>query len=337
MKFIFTASLLFFLLGNTLGQSQVDYFKYTVKKQDKSLWNICQRFQTTVPTVQALNHRKDDLIKVGDVLHIPNNGNFIVHTVSSKDISLYNISKMHQVPWLAIQQLNGKKNETIYPNEMLIIPIHLSPSNVIKKLIANSNVKKTFKLHNKTVQVINSVKGNIDILTIAIDNEIKLQDTFNHNVFATLSTDFSDYNQDGFPDITFSHMDLRSISLIYLYDPKQQTFRLIKNIANFPESKRWKNTNLYYSYEARGCANSIWESCLFTIQNFEAIPLARLHVDNCDYNIVTFFKYNNPDQKITLSKKEFPFEYTYYKSGKKLMIKSKYMEMIWGSRLNNFE
>lgn len=121
MKFLFC--LIIFWSNTFLLQAQHSKsFQYIVKEKDKSLWSVCQRFGTSLSKVQALNHKKDVLIHLGDSLNIPLEEAFMLHIVTKKDKSLWNISQMYNVPIYKIKQFNQKKGNLIYLNEPLIIP-----------------------------------------------------------------------------------------------------------------------------------------------------------------------------------------------------------------------
>lgn len=111
----------FFLHNQWVCAQDIAYFEYTVKESDKSLWNICQRFQTTVSKVVALNQKDNFDIQKGEKLKVHKKENFIVHRVSKEDKSLWSIGQLYNVPLWKIKQLNGKSRSTIYIGEVLII------------------------------------------------------------------------------------------------------------------------------------------------------------------------------------------------------------------------
>jgi LysM repeat protein len=132
-----TKNLLYILLytiTNTLYAQVPTTFSYVVKKQDKSLWQICHQFKTTVAEVKTINHKKDPIIHFQDTLQIPLHRDFLFHYVSPKDKSLWRICKQYNVSTQDIIDFNKKENSNIHPNELIIIP---------KVLIPLSNKKKT--------------------------------------------------------------------------------------------------------------------------------------------------------------------------------------------------
>lgn len=113
---------LLIVLGSNLFVQAQTSFQYVVKKKDPSLWSICQRFGTTVPKVLALNYKKDAIIHPNDTLQIPLEEDFMIHTVHEKDKSLWRISRQYNVSIERIKAFNQKETNTIYSNEILIIP-----------------------------------------------------------------------------------------------------------------------------------------------------------------------------------------------------------------------
>ena len=337
MKLILSISIIILSILTVKGQTKEDYFRYRVKKNDKSLWDICSRFETSVDSVQTLNKLDNFIIKEGDFLIIPNEGKFKVHLVTSKDKNLTSVGEKYNAPYSRIKSLNKKESDTIYLGEVLVVP---KVPNFINALIADCNFHETFTIDNYKIDIINQVSSKEEILTIIIDGDIKVQDTSSHNIFSSIRSEYFDFNDDGFTDIELNFSDLRFFSKIYLFDSENVTFKKIKNISHFPSPRKLKKKkNLYYSYESTGCADGDWKSILFKIKGFEIIKLAELHVDGCEYDPpkATFFKNKNPNNKIILDSKEFPFEFEYFKSGFKTELKSKFMELIWGSYLNDFE
>lgn len=119
MKFFYC---FFIILNSSLFLQAQTSFQYTVKKKDKSLWSICQRFGTSVSKVLALNYKKDAFIHPNDTLQIPLEDDFMVHIVSKKDKSLWGICQQYNVPIQKIKTFNQKEENRIYINETLIIP-----------------------------------------------------------------------------------------------------------------------------------------------------------------------------------------------------------------------
>lgn len=102
---------------------------YNVKPGD-TLWGISQTYLGTgkkYREIQNLNHLKDDNIHPGQTILIPQNlsSGWMLYNVESGD-TLWNIARTYLGSWTKyniIMSLNNLPNETIYPGQILKIPI----------------------------------------------------------------------------------------------------------------------------------------------------------------------------------------------------------------------
>lgn len=102
---------------------------YNVKPGD-TLWGISQTYLGTgkkYREIQNLNHLKDDNIHPGQTILIPQNlsSGWMLYNVESGD-TLWNIARNYLGSWTKyniIMSLNNLQNETIYPGQILKIPI----------------------------------------------------------------------------------------------------------------------------------------------------------------------------------------------------------------------
>lgn len=102
---------------------------YSVKPGD-TLWGISQNYLGTGKKyyeIQTLNHLKDDTIHPGQTILIPQNlsSGWILYNVESGD-TLWNIARSYLGSWTKynmIMSLNNLQNETIYPGQILKIPL----------------------------------------------------------------------------------------------------------------------------------------------------------------------------------------------------------------------
>jgi LysM repeat protein len=97
--------------------------KYTVKSGD-SLFGIAGKYGTTVATVKNANGLESDEIKAGQVLEIPleKPGSSNWYTVKNDD-SLYWIASQYGVSVGALKAANGLRADSIYPGQILTIPV----------------------------------------------------------------------------------------------------------------------------------------------------------------------------------------------------------------------
>jgi hypothetical protein len=124
-----------------------------------------------------------------------------------------------------------------------------------------------------------TIKRNGDVLNI-------------EGLLPTPDFEFLDFDNDGIKELVFFCIGCKADVLsIFDYDMQNKSFKLIENIDDFPAPKRIKETNYYYSYSPKGCADQNWESKLFTIDNFKAIQIGLIYAQGCsslpDENIET--------------------------------------------------
>ncbi len=96
---------------------------YTVVSGD-TLWNIANRFNTTVDAIKSLNNLSNNMLSIGQVLKIPSttsNNNYINYTVKAGD-SLWNIARKYDTTVNEIKSLNGLTSDNLSIGQVLKIP-----------------------------------------------------------------------------------------------------------------------------------------------------------------------------------------------------------------------
>jgi hypothetical protein len=96
------------------------------------------------------------------------------------------------------------------------------------------------------------------------------------------SFEFVDFDNDGMKDILFSYISNIPLKDLLLYDINNKGFTPVEDFSKYPEPIKIKCTKYYYSYHKSGCADMIWDSDLFFIQNFTAVPLGNISGNGCD-------------------------------------------------------
>ena len=96
---------------------------YTVVSGD-TLWNIANRFNTTVDEIKRLNNLTSNMLSIGQTLKIPSttsSNNYINYTVKSGD-SLWNIARKYNTTVDAIKSLNNLTSDNLSIGQTLRIP-----------------------------------------------------------------------------------------------------------------------------------------------------------------------------------------------------------------------
>lgn len=94
-----------------------DVITYTVNYGD-TLWNIAQRYNTSVEAIVNLNRLPNDMISVGQTLLIPSNG---VYYVVRPGDTLWRIAHYYHTTVNAIKNANGLASDMIFVGQILKI------------------------------------------------------------------------------------------------------------------------------------------------------------------------------------------------------------------------
>ncbi|AYL96491.1 hypothetical protein [Mucilaginibacter celer] len=131
---------------------------------------------------------------------------------------------------------------------------------------------------------------------------------------------FIDFNKDGYKDILIQYVsNTPNDNNLYLYNKHRHNFIEVNNFRNFAYAAGLGSNNLYYSYERAGCGDLNWNSYLFKIVNFQAIPIGFISGLGCNGDEkmgIFIFKINRTKEKLI---REYPIDkidkYKSYKWG----------------------
>ncbi|MBD5482626.1 MAG: LysM peptidoglycan-binding domain-containing protein [Lachnospiraceae bacterium] len=108
----------------TTGSTGGSYFEYTVRSGD-TLWQLAQRYNTTVDAIQNLNGLSGSNLNIGQILKIPSAGAapapYFEYTVRSGD-TLWVLAQRFGTTVSAIKSLNGLTSDILNIGQVLRIP-----------------------------------------------------------------------------------------------------------------------------------------------------------------------------------------------------------------------
>ena len=97
-----------------------NYLIYTVVKGD-NLWDIANKYKTTVSKIKELNNLNSNLLQIGQKLKIPSNNQYKEYIVVKGD-TLYGISRKFNTTLTKLIELNNLQTTTLSIGQKLLIP-----------------------------------------------------------------------------------------------------------------------------------------------------------------------------------------------------------------------
>ncbi|MDR1466963.1 MAG: LysM peptidoglycan-binding domain-containing protein [Oscillospiraceae bacterium] len=137
--------------GTNDGGTTPDYIIHVVRSGD-TLWNLAQRYGTTVDAIRALNNLTSDALSLGQELKIPNASSgggggttptptpdYTIYVVKSGD-TLWNLAQRYGTTVDAIRALNNLTSDALSLGQELKIPN--SPTSNESRIIENERPKE---------------------------------------------------------------------------------------------------------------------------------------------------------------------------------------------------
>ncbi len=94
--------------------------KYVVKPGD-TLYNIAKRYNTTADILKNINNLDNNLLKIGDILTIPDTSNYKTYVVKDND-TLQNLANYFKVDINNLKKINNLLTDDISIGQILLIP-----------------------------------------------------------------------------------------------------------------------------------------------------------------------------------------------------------------------
>ena len=157
------------ILNNDDNNYDDEYFNYTVISGD-TLYSLARKYNTTVSEIKKLNNLTSNILRIGQVLKIPNNNNYILYTVVRGD-SLYAIARKYNTTVMAIMNLNNLSSDFLSIGQVLKIPTNndnnYSDNYFNYTVISGDTLYSLARRYNTTVSEIKKLNNlTSDILRI---------------------------------------------------------------------------------------------------------------------------------------------------------------------------
>ena len=160
-----------------------DYLLYKVQKGD-TLWDIANKYNTTVDTIKSINNLSSTSLTVNQQLFIPKNANMGVKNniyVVQKGDTLYDIALAKGVSVKEIKDINNLTSDILQIGQILNIP--LPSSGEINYVVQKED--NLYTIANKYDITIDDIKklNNLSTNILQIGQVLKIPGSTNYNTY----------------------------------------------------------------------------------------------------------------------------------------------------------
>lgn len=172
------------------GVNPNNMFMYTVKQGD-TLYSISKKYNISVDEIKKINYLKDNNIKPGDIIRIPEMyfnmdemslPNYINYTVKQGD-TLYSISKKYNIDINTLKKDNALTSDVLKPGSILRIRLKEGETiEVLECIGPDFEIPVSDNIVNYTVKKGDSLYVIANKYGTSVDNIKKLNNLTNNNL-----------------------------------------------------------------------------------------------------------------------------------------------------------
>ena len=146
---------------------------YTVKKGD-TLYDIAEKYNVSINDIKEKNNLKSNMLKIGQVLEIPNSSTGEVNYIVQNGDNLNTIANKYGVTVSDIKKLNNLKTNTLQIGQVLKIPGSTNYNTYTVK--SGDSLWKIANKYNTTVNKLKTI-NNLDSTVLQIGQKLLLPTT----------------------------------------------------------------------------------------------------------------------------------------------------------------
>lgn len=146
---------------------------YTVKKGD-TLYDIAEKYNVSINDIKEKNNLTSNILKIGQVLEIPNSSTGEVNYIVQKGDNLNTIANKYGVTVSDIKKLNNLKTNTLQIGQVLKIPGSTNYNTYTVK--SGDSLWKIANKYNTTINKLKTI-NNLDSTVLQIGQKLLIPTT----------------------------------------------------------------------------------------------------------------------------------------------------------------
>ncbi|MBR3660556.1 MAG: LysM peptidoglycan-binding domain-containing protein [Bacilli bacterium] len=170
-----------------------NYFNYIIKRND-NLYDIANKFNTTVGILKAFNNLSSNILQVGQILKIPNTkveqsnpSDYIIYTIKKGD-NLYSIAKRFNISLNDLINFNEMSSTLLTIGDELLIPTNNSNLDITYIVKPNDTLYSIAKRYNISINMLKN-KNNLENNMLQIGQKLIIPNTSNYMTYVVRTND----------------------------------------------------------------------------------------------------------------------------------------------------
>ena len=173
-----------------------NYYNYIVERND-NLYDIANKFNTTVGILKAFNNLSSNILQIGQILKIPSSmveqsfpSDYVIYTIKKGD-NLYSIARRFNISLNDLINFNEMSSTLLTIGDELLIPTNnnnLDITYIVKPGDTLYNIAKRYNISINMLRDRNNLENNI----LQIGQELIIPNTSNYRTYVVRTNDTLD-------------------------------------------------------------------------------------------------------------------------------------------------